>query len=119
MSAPDFMQDPDRSKPGHEVKFSVPPRAEYRGKCFRATIVRKNDDLIYQFFNVRHPDFRSFLAEIIEAHFGKTEAFSAAIVPELESLGVRAKEVCDQPFFNYGHYTEKFLGLVDNCLQES
>ena len=119
MNSPDFMQDPDRSKPGHEVKISVPPRAEYRGKYFRATIVRKNDDFIYQFFNVRHPDFRNFLAEIIEAHFGKTESFSAAVVPELESLGVRAKNVCDSPFFNYPHYTERFLGLVDKCLQES
>ena len=116
---PAFMHDPARSEAGHEVKFSVPPRAEYYGKKFRAVIVLKNDDLIYQFFNVKHADFRNLLAEIIEAHFGKTDDFSASYVPELESLGVRAKKVCDSPFFDYAHYTEKFLGLVDSCLQES
>lgn len=116
---PDFMKDPARSEPGHELKVTVPPRAEYRGKRFRAVIVSKGDDLIYQFFNVRHADFQALLAEIIEAHFGKTDDFSAAYVPEFESLAVRAKGVCDTPFFNYLHYTEKFLGLVDRCLQET
>jgi hypothetical protein len=119
MTAPAFMADPRRSESGHEVRFSVPERAFYEGKKFRAEIVSRGDDLIYQFFNVRHPDFRTLLAEIIEAHFGKTDGFSAAFVPELESLGVRAKGVCDNPFFDYSFYTEKFLDLVDRCLQES
>ena len=118
MSNPEFMQDPERSKPGHEVAFNVPPRARYEGRNFRAEIVTKGDDLIYQFFKVRHPDFRSFLAEIIESHFGTTRAFSAASVPELASLGVRAKKVVDSPMFNYRHYTENFLDLVDQCLSE-
>jgi hypothetical protein len=116
---PTFMEDPERSKPGHEVKVSLPPRAEYRGKKFKAVIVVKNDDLIYQFFNVRHKDFQTLLAEIIEAHFGKTDDFSASYVPEFESLAVRAKKVCESPFFNYSHYTEKFLDLVDRCLDQS
>jgi hypothetical protein len=115
---PEFMRDPTRRDARYDVGFSIPPRAEYRAKNFRAEIVRRGDDLIYQFFNVRHPDFQGLLAEIIEAHFGKTDAFSAAFVPELNSLGVRAKGVCDDMFFNYAHYTEKFLELVDNCLQE-
>ena len=116
MHAPEFMQDPARSEAGHEVKFDVPPRALYRGKNFRAEIVHKGEDLIYQFFDVKHADFRTLLAEIIEAHFGSTRAFSAAYTPEVESLGVRAKGVTAEPFFNYGHFTSGFLGLVDRCL---
>lgn len=118
MSTPEFMQDPDRSKPGHEVSFNVPPRMIYEGKNFRAEIISKGDDLIYQFFKVKHGDFRGFLAEIIEAHFGNTASFSAATVPELKSLGVRAKGVTNNPFFNLNHYTSGFLGLVDDCLGE-
>ena len=118
MSTPDFMQDPDRSKPGHEVAFNIPPRMEYEGENFRAEIVHKGDDLIYQFFRVRHPDFRSLLAEVIESHFGSTNAFTAASVPELKSLGVRAKGVTDNTFFNLDHFTSSFLGLVDSCLGE-
>jgi hypothetical protein len=116
---PAFMDDPRRVTSNDVEQITVPPRAEYRGKKFRAEIVRKGDDLIYQFFRYRHPDFQGLLAAIIEAHFGKTDNFSAAFVPELESLAVRAKGVCDLPFFNYSHYTEKFLDLVDGCLQES
>jgi hypothetical protein len=112
------MEDPDRSKPGHEVPFSVPPRMAYEGVNFKAEIVTKGDDLIYQFFRVRHPDFRNLLAEVIEAHFGNTDAFSAASVPELKSLGVRAKGVLKNPFFSLSHYTASFLGFVDNCLSE-
>ena len=74
--------------------------------------------LIYQFFKVNHADFRNFLAEIVETHFGNTSAFSAATVPELKSLGVRAKKVVDAPLFDYKHYTSDFLGLVDSCLEE-
>lgn len=118
MSTPKFMEDPDCSKPGHEVAFNVPPRMEYRGQYFRAEIVHKDTDLIYQFFQVRHPDFRSLLAEIIESHFGNTNAFSAATVPELKSLGVRARGVTDHTFFSLDHYTSDFLGLVDSCLGE-
>ena len=118
METPDFMQDPDRSKSGHEVAFNLPPRAMYEGRNFRAEIVSKGDDLIYQFFRVKHSDFRNFLAEIIESHFGNTDSFSAASVPELKSLGVRAKRVADSPFFSYRHYTSDFLGLVDSCLEE-
>ena len=116
---PAFMADPSRTTVNEAELISVPPRAEYRGKKFRAEIIRKGDDLIYQFFKVRHSDFQTLLAEIIEVHFGKTDDFSAAHVPELESLAIRAKGVCGSPFFNYLHYTEKFLGLVDRCLQES
>lgn len=113
------MKDPKRSQPGHEVPVSVPPRMEYLGENFKAEIVRKGDDLIYQFFRVRHSDFRGFLAEIIESHFGTTNSFSAASVPELKSLGVRAKGVLDSPFFNLAHYTSSFLDLVDSCLSEA
>jgi hypothetical protein len=119
MHTPDFMKDPDRSAPGHEVKLDTPPRAEYRGTHFRAEIVAKNGDLIYQFFDVKNADFRSFLAEIVESHFGSTEAFSADYIPEVQSHGLRAKGVTDSPFFSYDHYTSDFLGLVDRCLQES
>lgn len=115
---PDFMKNPAKSEAGHEVQFSIPPRATYYGKNFKAEIVLRGDDLIYQFFKVKHQDFSTLLAEVIEEHFGRTDSFSAAYVPELESLGVRAKGVCDAPFFDYRHYTEKFLGLVDRCLQE-
>jgi hypothetical protein len=113
------MQDPDRSKPGHEVLFNVPPRMTYKGDHCKVEIVRKGDDLIYQFFRVKHPDFRSFLAEIIESHFGNTNVFSAATVPELKSLGVRAKGVLNSPLFNFNHYTSDFLNLVDSCLGEA
>lgn len=118
MSTLEFMEDPDRSKPGHEVAFNVPPRMVYEGRNFRVEIVSRGDDLIYQFFGVRHPDFRNFLAEIIESHFGNTNSFSAASVPELKSLGVRAKAVTNNPFFNLMHYTSGFLGFVDDCLSE-
>jgi hypothetical protein len=114
-----FMHDPARSEAGHEVKIATPPRAEFRGDNFRAQIVSKDSDLIYQFFGVLHADFRNFLAEIIESHFGSTDAFSAEYIPEVQSLGVRAKGVTELPFFNYDHYTVDFLGLVDRCLQES
>ena len=80
MATPKFMKDLERSKPGHEVAFNVPPRMEYQGEYFRAEIVHKAPDLIYQFFQVRHPDFRSLLAEVVESHFGNTQAFSAATV---------------------------------------
>lgn len=119
MLTPDFMKDPNRSKAGHEVGIATPPRAEYRGKNFRAQIVSKDGDLIFQFFGVQHGDFRNFLAEIIEEHFGSTDAFSAEYVPEVQSLGVRAKGVTESPFFNYDHYTVDFLGLVDRCLEAS
>lgn len=115
---PDFMRDPGCSKSGHEVVFNTPHRAIYEGRNFRAEIVTKGDDLIYQFFKIKHPDFRSFLAEIVESHFGSTNAFSAAGVPELESIGVLARKVIDAPFFNYLHYTEDFLDLVDTCIGE-
>ncbi len=118
MSTPDFMQDPEVSKPGHEVSFNLPPRMVYEGKNFKAEIVSRGDDLIYQFFRVRHTDFRRLLAEIIEEHFGNTTSFSAATVPELKSLGVLAKGVTNNPFFNLDHYTSGFLGLVDDCLSE-
>jgi hypothetical protein len=118
MSTPDFMEDPDCSKPGHEVAFNVPPRMMYQGRNFKADIVSSGDDLIYQFFRVKHSDFRKLLAEIIESHFGNTNSFSAATVPELKSLGVRAKGVTSNPFFNLEHYTSGFLDLVDNCLSE-
>jgi len=118
MSTPAFMEDPDKSVQGHEVNIVPHPRAEYRGNNFRVEIVAKGDDLIYQFFDVKKPDFRDFLAEIIESHFGGTTQFSAAYVPEVESLGVLAKGVVGSPFFNYDHYTVGFLNLVDVCLGE-
>jgi hypothetical protein len=91
----------------------------YEGQNFKAEIVSRGDDLIYQFFRVRHKDFRGLLAEIIEAHFGNTNSFSAATVPELKSLGVHARGVTNNPFFNLDHFTSAFLGLVDDCLGES
>ena len=118
MSTPKFMQDPEVSSSGHEVGFVPHPRAEYRGENFKAEIVSKGDDLIYQFFGVKHDDFRNLLSEIIESHFGSTDKFSAAYVPELKSLGVRAKGVAGSSFFNYDHYTSGFLGLVDRVLSE-
>ena len=117
-TAPAFMEDPDKSESGHEVGVVPHPRAEYRGKNFRAEIVSKGDDLIYQFFRVKKPDFRGLLAEVIESHFGGTTQFSAAYVPEVESLGVLAKGVAGSPFFSYDHYTVHFLDLVDTCLGE-
>jgi len=119
MSTPEFMQDPERSKPGHEVSFNLPPRMTYKGSNCKVEIVRKGDDIIYQFFKVKHPDFRSLLAEIIESHFGSTNTFAAASVPELKSLGVIAKGVLASPLFNFSHYTSEFLSLVDSCLEES
>ena len=117
---PGFMKDPARSEAGQEIPIRADERAEYRGRYYRAqVVVKENDDIIYQFFDYKVPDFRNFLAEIIEAHFGSTSAFSAAYIPDLESLGVRAQNVRSHPFFSWEHYAKDFLDLVDGCIGES
>ena len=118
MSTPEFMKDAKKSAPGHEVGIVPFPRAEYKGQNFHADIVARDEDLIYQFFNVKAADFRTILAEVIEAHFGSTDKFSASYIPEVKSLGVRAQGVAGSPFFNYDHYTTEFLDLVDTVLGE-
>jgi len=118
MTTPEFMKDSKKSSPGHEIGVVPVPRAGFRGENFRAEIVAKGDDLIYQFFDVRNDDFRNLLAEVIEAHFGSTDKFSASYIPEVKSMGVHANGVVGSPFFNYDHYTKDFLELVDTVLGE-
>lgn len=116
---PAFMQDPTKSTAVYDESFGTPPRAEYRGQRCRVEIVLRGDDLIYQFYGVRNTDFQDLLAEIIEAHFGKTDDFSVTYIPEVQSWGLRAKDVRANPFFNYDHFTVRFLDLVDHCLREA
>jgi len=117
-NVPDFMSNPNKFLGGQEVGVSFPTRGEYKGKNFRAEIVLKDEDIIYQLFDFRVKDMRNLMAEVIESHFGSTESFRAAEIPELDSLGIIAKKVRSYPLFNFKHYTEDFLSLTDKVLGE-
>ena len=103
------------------VGSMLPPRLGYDGAHFQAAIILRGDeDIIYQFSEVKHSDFRTLLAEVIESHFGDTDNFKFDSIPEIpNAFGLLAKGVRGKPFFNAAHYTSGFLDLLDGVLSET
>lgn len=111
---------PDYSKEDIGLGGMLPPKMGYDGRNFAASIILRGDeDVIYQ-FEVKHSDFRTLLAAVIENHFGDTEGFKFDTIPEIpNAFGLLAKGVRSKPFFNGKHYTEDFLALLDDVLDET
>lgn len=84
-------------------------------------VYKENGDVIFQFFS-EHPSWpgpleaRTFLAEVIESHFGDTSRFSASYVPELASWGVRAAGLANIPSFSKDYHVNAFVQLVSDAL---
>lgn len=103
-----------------ETPLEIPPRLKFEGNILDADIVPRGDgDLIYHFSNIKHPDFKKILAEVVEQHFGATDDFRIDFVPELQAWGLLAKNVRKKPLFNLMFYTEDFLWLLDAVLKEA
>jgi hypothetical protein len=123
---PDWANDPKLALTEKDVEkfnsteFSMPERMEFSGNVLKeATIVLRGEgDIIYQFFGVKHPDFKGFLAEVVDEHFGSTDDFRVDYIQELKSWSLLAKDVRTRPLFNFKHYTEDFMWLLDAALEE-
>jgi hypothetical protein len=103
------------------IQFSVEPRIEFKGTNFTSHIVfRSEGDVIFQFFELpkRFKDFEPLLAEAVEGHFGTTDNFALAHVPELKSWALLAKGLQNIALFNQQQHITKFLELIDLALTE-
>jgi hypothetical protein len=104
----------------NKAELGIPPRLQFEGKVLKADIVfRKDSDIIFHFQGIRNKDFRQILAEVLDAHFGSTDAFKFDPVPELpDTFGLLAKGVRLNPLFSLKFYVEDFLWLLDRTLVE-
>lgn len=104
-----------------KASLVIPPRMEFEGDILRADVVPRGEgDLIFHFHEIKHSDFSTLLAEVVESHFGSTDAFRIDRVIEIPGTwGLLAKGVRANPMFNLKFYTEDFLWLLDRVLQET
>lgn len=96
-------------------EWAVPPREEYElTKNLRADVVFRDDgDVIFHLFSNTFPsDTRTFLADLIEQHFGSTDRFSASAVPELKSWAILAHGLQNLPAYEHDFHVRAFLGRV-------
>jgi hypothetical protein len=106
---------------GSPIQFTIEPRVEFKGKHFTAHVVfRSEGDVIFQFFELpkRFKDIEPLLAEAVEGHFGSTDNFALAHVPELKSWALFAKGLQNIALFNQTQHITHFLELIDLALQE-
>lgn len=97
--------------------IQLPETSEFQGKRLSCRMVRKGADIIFQLFASRFPaDFPALLAEVIESHFGSTDAFKIDHVAELNSFALLAKGILDRPTVRIDYVTTDFLNLLDEVL---
>ena len=104
-----------------EEELGIEPREEVELAHGRAVAVfRDSGDVIFQFFPDRtwppQAEARQFLAEVIEAHFGDTERFSASYVPELDSWAVKASQLANIVSYDKVFHVDAFIQLVDDTV---
>lgn len=100
-----------------QLAVTPPETSEFQGKRLTARVVKKDSDLIFQFFLTKFPsDFPTLLAEVVESHFGSTDSFKLDHVPELNSYALLAKGILDRPTVRVDYVTTDFLNLLDEVL---
>lgn len=100
-----------------QLAVTPPETSEFQGKRLTARVVKKDSDLIFQFFLTKFPsDFPALLAEVVESHFGSTDSFKLDHVPELNSYALLAKGILDRPTVRVDYVTTDFLNLLDEVL---
>jgi hypothetical protein len=104
-----------------QIKFTVEPRLEVKQKNFSAHVVfRSEGDVIFQFFELpkKFKEFEPLLAEAVESHFGSTDKFALAHVPELRSWALLAQGLQDTALYSQAQHIDKFLELIDLAIDE-
>jgi hypothetical protein len=102
----------------NNTQLSVPERFDFDMRNFTCSVVLEGDgDLVYQFVDVKHPDFRQLLADTIESHFGSTRNFSARYDTPVLSWGLLGKDVRLRPLYTQAQYIDAFVGLLDEVLE--
>jgi hypothetical protein len=122
---PDWANDPSLALSSEAVEnfansgLGVPPRMIWQGSLKADVVLRGDGDIIYHFHEIKYQDFRKLLAEVVESHFGSTDAFKLDEVYEIPGTwGLLAKGVRTNPLFNFDFYTTEFLGLLESTLEE-
>ncbi len=100
----------------------VEPRESVQCKHVDVTVVMKDDGtIIFQIFpkSRKWPSpeaARDFLAEVIEAHYGDTDRFSADYVHELKSWAIRAVGLPSLINYDKAFHIDGFIALVDDSV---
>mgnify|MGYP001208656263 CR=1 FL=1 len=103
----------------NNTQFSIEPRRSFEGNNFEAmAVLKKDNNIIFQFFNAKRKDFRDILAEVIEDYFGSTDNFAVAYEKELQSYSLLGKELQSFPMFSTDTHIDKFFSLLDNTIEE-
>lgn len=100
-------------------QLQVPEHETIDKDNFSCIVVNgKGNDLIFQFFSIKDPDFDETVAEVIEDHFGNTEAFAIEYVREMDMYGLLAKDIKDNPLFSKEFHVYQFLDLLSKTITE-
>ena len=121
---PDWAADPklmltkEKAEAFSRTQLVAHPRMKFVGEHFEVDVVLPGEaDVIFHFFlHKKQDDFDTFLAEVVDNHFGSTDGFSVAYTPEVDSWGLKAEGLRKRPLYSIKSYVESFLQLVDDAL---
>jgi len=110
---------PEQIEDFNNTEFFIDPRIEFEGTNFEAVAVLKKDtNVIFQFFKTKRKDFRDILAEVVESHFGSTDDFAVAYEKELHSYSLLGKQLQALPMFSKDSHINQFFSLLDYTIEE-
>lgn len=102
----------------NRTKMTVHPRMQFEGQMLTVDVILPPKDVLFHFF-LKKPckTFDVLLGEVVEAHFGNTNGFSAVYTPEVDSWGLKAEGLQQRSLYSLKAHVEDFLMLVDRTLE--